>query len=56
MRWCLSCHEHPEDALRPRSDEFLADDRPLPGQAALGRRLMAENHVRSLTDCVICHR
>ncbi len=56
MRWCLSCHEHPEENLRPRDAVFLADDRPSPGRRELGRRLAGQNHVQKLTDCAACHR
>jgi hypothetical protein len=56
MRWCLSCHEHPESFLRPREAVFAMDYRVPAGQAALGRRLMRENHVQTLMDCATCHR
>ena len=58
MEWCLACHRHPENAIRPRSKVFdmawAADD-----QAALGPRLVKEYGVRGardLTSCSTCHR
>jgi len=58
MEWCLDCHRHPEQALRPRSEIFdmswKADD-----QIAQGTRLKQENQIRSardLTSCSTCHR
>jgi hypothetical protein len=56
MRWCVSCHEHPEKSLRPPEAVFAMNDEPPAAQAALGRRLALENHVKKRTDCVTCHR
>lgn len=56
MRWCLSCHEHPENFVRPPAEVFAMDYRPPSGQSAFGRRLMLENHVHSRMDCATCHR
>jgi hypothetical protein len=61
MRWCLGCHRHPEDYLRPRDQVFNMNWTPPPGveQAALGRKLAKEYHILSpeqLSDCVTCHR
>jgi len=58
MEWCLDCHRHPENALRPRSEVFnmgyAASD-----QLAEGRKLKSEYEIRSardLTSCSTCHR
>ena len=56
MRWCIECHRAPEKYLRPREEVFNMAYEPPEDQAALGRRLMADYHVQSLTDCVTCHR
>jgi hypothetical protein len=56
MRWCLDCHTHPEDYLRPRSEVFSLTYQPPKDQKALGLRLMKENHVQQLTNCTTCHR
>jgi NAD-dependent SIR2 family protein deacetylase len=58
MEWCLDCHRHPEQALRPRAEVYdmawAADD-----QIAQGAKLKREYQVRSardLTSCSTCHR
>jgi len=58
MEWCLECHRHPEEQVRPRSEVFnlnwAAAD-----QASLGPRLVKEYGIRSvrdLTSCSTCHR
>src|SRR3982750_1832016 len=57
MAWCLDCHRHPEDNLRPREEVFNMDYRKPDDQRALGRELAARYQVRSpqaLTDCYTC--
>ena len=56
MRWCLDCHTHPEKYLRPRSEVFNSFYEPPNDQEALGRKLMKEYKVQSLTNCTTCHR
>ena len=56
MRWCLSCHEHPEKQVRPLDEVFSMGFRAPAAQEALGFRLISENHIRSRMDCVTCHR
>jgi hypothetical protein len=56
MRWCLNCHNAPEQYLRPRSEVFNAFYQPPNDQAALGERLMKEYKVQKLTSCTTCHR
>jgi hypothetical protein len=58
MEWCLECHRHPEEEVRPRAEVFNmnweAADR-----ASLGPRLVREYGIRSardLTSCSTCHR
>jgi cytochrome c7-like protein len=58
MEWCLECHRHPEEEVRPRAEvfnmEWEAADR-----ASLGPRLVREYGIRSardLTSCSTCHR
>src|ERR1041384_7693067 len=58
MEWCLECHRHPEDRVRPRSEVFNMDWRPR-DQASLGPRLVKDYGIRSardLTSCSTCHR
>lgn len=56
MDWCVNCHRHPEQYLRPREDLFRADYEPPDDQESLGRRLIAEYQVKTRTDCSTCHR
>ena len=55
MEWCLDCHRHPEQYVRPLDRVFdmawTADD-----QATLGPMLVRQNEVRTRTDCSTCHR
>ena len=58
MRWCLDCHRHPEEHLRP-PDEVFNMSYQAHDQAALGHELAAQAHLRSeagRTDCYTCHR
>jgi len=56
MRWCVDCHMTPENYLRPRSEVFNAFYQAPSNQLALGRQLMKEYKVQSLTNCTTCHR
>ncbi|HEX4771676.1 MAG TPA: cytochrome c3 family protein [Bryobacteraceae bacterium] len=56
MNWCLNCHREPERFIRPKSEVFNIDYQYPPDQMELGKKLVAEYHVHSLTDCVTCHR
>jgi hypothetical protein len=55
MEWCLDCHRHPEQHVRPRDQVFNmaweADD-----QAKLGPELVKAHNVRNQTHCTACHR
>jgi len=58
MRWCLDCHRHPENNLRPTNEVFnLAYQYP-ENQAELGKSLAVRHHIQQegLTDCYTCHR
>jgi hypothetical protein len=60
MEWCLDCHRHPENHLRPL-DEVTTMGYEVPEgmtQAQLGSQLVAEYgiEVGRLDDCSICHR
>jgi hypothetical protein len=54
MEWCLECHRAPERYVRPREQvfnmEWRADD-----QLALGRKLVKEYRIQTLTSCSTCH-
>jgi len=56
MNWCINCHRNPEKYVRPRDQVFnMAYEAPA-NQEELGRKLVQENHIQSLTDCYTCHR
>ena len=59
MEWCLDCHRHPEQYVRPR--EFVTQMGYLPAgqQEEIGRKLVQAYHIqdaRHLTSCSTCHR
>jgi hypothetical protein len=58
MGWCLQCHRHPWNYLRPKDRVFDFQWQPPPDQAELGRRLVAEQGIEPghLDSCYICHR
>jgi hypothetical protein len=56
MEWCLDCHRNPERYVRPRDAVFRVDYRPPSNQLELGKKLVAEYHIQSLTSCSTCHR
>jgi hypothetical protein len=67
MEWCLSCHRDPAAHVRPREEvltmgwdplapERSGSARPPVSQAALGRALVEEYGVESVTHCSACHR
>ncbi len=55
MQWCLDCHRNPAPHLRPLNAVTVMGWHHPPGDS-LGRALMANYHVRTLTDCTTCHR
>ena len=58
MEWCLNCHRHPEQYVRPRDQVFNMDWQPPGDQLTLGRQLVKDYkiQVQQLTNCSICHR
>jgi hypothetical protein len=56
MNWCIECHRQPEKYLRPRAEVFNMSYAAPANQLEFGKKLRAEYHVQSLTDCVTCHR
>ena len=56
MEWCLDCHRHPEQYVRPREAVFQMGYQPPADQIELGRRLVQEYKIKSLTSCSTCHR
>ena len=56
MSWCLDCHRHPDRYVRPRSEVFSVTYKTPPDQSTLGKQLVREYQIRSLTSCSTCHR
>jgi hypothetical protein len=58
MSWCLDCHRHPERYLRPPDQVFNFHWQPPADREALGRKLMAAEHIQpaKLDNCYTCHR
>jgi hypothetical protein len=56
MEWCLDCHRQPEKYVRPREEVFDMEYQPPADQMELGRRLVKEYKIQSLTHCSTCHR
>jgi len=56
MSWCLDCHRHPEQYVRPKSEVFSVAYQPPPNQVEIGTNLVKEYHIQSLTSCSTCHR
>lgn len=56
MEWCLECHRHPERNVRPREAVFQMGYEPPVDQETLGRQLVKEYKIQSLTSCSTCHR
>ena len=56
MEWCLDCHRHPEKYVRPREAVAQMDYQAPSNQIELGRKLVKEYQIQSLTSCSTCHR
>ncbi len=56
MKWCLDCHRQPEKFVRPLDQVYNMAWQSPPDQLALGRRLVREYHIQSMTSCDTCHR
>ena len=56
MEWCLECHRSPEKFVRPREAVFTMGYEPAGDQLEIGRKLVQEYKIQSLTACSTCHR
>jgi len=58
MGWCLDCHRHPENNLRPVNQVFNLDWKPDSGQSQqeLGTELKNKWNVNPPQNCAGCHR
>jgi hypothetical protein len=56
MRWCLNCHRHPDEYVRPKSLVFTMVAHPISEKA--GQDLVKARHIptQRLEDCSTCHR
>ncbi len=58
MAWCLNCHRHPDEYLRP--PEFVTDMgwQPPDGEtrASFGKKYRIANNINPRSDCSTCHR
>ncbi len=54
MQWCLDCHRHPDQFVRPRDQVFNMTYVAL-NQDDLGPKLVREYNIQSLTHCSTCH-
>lgn len=55
MIWCLDCHREPEKFIRPRDKIFDMDWRPEEDPDFDAAQLMIDYHVKSKTNCSVCH-
>jgi hypothetical protein len=58
MGWCLNCHRHPENNLRPVSQVFNLDWKPEGGksQVQIGTQLQQQWNIAPPQNCAGCHR
>jgi hypothetical protein len=56
MGWCLECHRHPEQHLRPREFVTQMDWKSNASSEILGPRLRQQYNIHPPTDCSTCHR
>jgi hypothetical protein len=56
MEWCINCHRNPEQYVRPRDQVTTMGYVPDGDQLEIGRRLVSEYKIQSLTSCSTCHR
>jgi hypothetical protein len=56
MRWCLDCHRHPEQYVRPRKYVTTMGYVPDGDQEEIGQQLVKEYHIQKLETCWTCHR
>jgi hypothetical protein len=66
MGWCLSCHRHPEDYVRPLAADKPGEQSPIYNlkwvvpagttQGELGRKLVHDWKIDPPKDCAGCHR
>jgi Cytochrome c7 and related cytochrome c/Class III cytochrome C family len=55
MQWCLNCHRHPEEYVRPPEAVFTMHWEP-DAATPSGEELVAIHSIESKTNCSTCHR
>ncbi|GIK40957.1 MAG: cytochrome c [Chloroflexota bacterium] len=57
MEWCLDCHRHPENYIRPVEEIYTMGYQPQEDQVTLGRELVKAYNIQvpQLTNCSVCH-
>jgi Cytochrome c7 and related cytochrome c len=56
MGFCVNCHTHPEEQVRPREEVFnMAWQQPA-NQIQLGTQLVQQYQIQSKLSCSTCHR
>ena len=48
MQWCLHCHRHPEEFVRPKEEVFNMAWKPPADQIEQGRKLVEQYHIAKL--------
>ena len=56
MKWCLECHNNPEDYIRPRDEVLTMGYEPEGVPIELAHQLIEEYDVAPGIDCGVCHR
>ena len=58
MEWCLDCHRHPEQHVRPREAVFAMDWASKGDRVEEGKKLVKDYNIEvgRLDNCSICHR
>jgi hypothetical protein len=56
MSFCVNCHTHPEQNIRPRDQVFNMSWTPPANQAEIATTLIQQYHVESKLSCSTCHR
>jgi hypothetical protein len=59
MDWCLECHRHPENFVRPLANIYDMGWEPDGDQKTLGTQLVKQYDIppaSRMDDCYICHR
>lgn len=59
MDFCVNCHRHPQQFVRPQNQIFNMEWVPGSNQGTMGKALVKQYHIDTsglLTDCSTCHR